>query len=308
VRSVARYLEDDLNTVPTSIVISLAIPPERYPQGQGLRSANITIENTGDNKPGIVIDGQHRLIGISRFDPSIHVNVVALLTDDPDEAAFQFFIINNKASRVSTDHIKALLSERASEKLRNRLKKSRLAIGDSYRYVSIADTDDESPFKSLVDWPSNRSATKWIKPLAIEVAVNDIQERKIRVFQDEDFVIDCFFLMWAAVRNKWPHLWIEGSSLLSKVGVVCMTQYLTNILVNASDLGELDIGNLNSTRLRIEGALVYQSDQLWLTPWEPGSYDTLTGRKQVVQSLVQVSRNLRSGEDWSEDVTVLANG
>lgn len=305
VRSVKRYLEDDLNTVPTAVIVSLSLEGLNYPQGEGNRTALINIEAQGDNKPGVVIDGQHRLVGVERFDPSTHLNVVALLTDDPNEAAFQFFVINNKSARVPTDHIKALLAERANDRLRERIKKARLSISKSYEFVATADSDEESPFRNLVDWPTNRTTTKWIKPLAIETAVLDIQERKIREFKEEDFVIECFFIMWRVIRKQWPSLWAEDSRLLSKIGIVCMTQYLTSLLESAYDLGELDISNLESTERRIAAALDYQTSEFWTTRWGSASYDTHAGRKQVVQSLVQVSRNLRSGIDWKEDVMVL---
>lgn len=305
VRAVRRYLQDDLNTVPTSVIILLSLNKENYPPGDGNRTAQITIEAKGEAKPGVVIDGQHRLVGVESFDPSTHLNVVALLSNDPDEAAFQFFVINNKSSRVPTDHIKALLAERANDRLRERIRSARLSISKSYEFVATADGDDESPFLHLVDWPTNRTNTKWIKPLAIETAVLDIQDRKIREFKEDDFVIECFFIIWRAVKAKWPGLWSEDSRLLSKIGIVCMTQYLINLLVSAYDLGELDISNLEATQRRVEVALAYQTEEFWSTPWESASYDTHAGRKQVVQSLVQVSRNLRAGINWKEEVLVI---
>ena len=99
VRAVRRYLEDELNTVPTAVIVLLSLDPQCYPTGNGNRTAQITIEPQGDTKPGVVIDGQHRLMGVESFDPATHLNVVALLSDDPDEAAFQFFVINNKSAR-----------------------------------------------------------------------------------------------------------------------------------------------------------------------------------------------------------------
>ena len=206
---------------------------------------------------------------------------------------------------MPTDHIKALLAERANERLRERIRKARLSISKSYEFVATADGDDESPFLRLVDWPTNRTNTKWIKPLAIETAVLDIQDRKIREFKEDDFVIECFFIIWRAIKAKWPELWVQDSRLLSKIGIVCMTQYIVNLLVSAYDLGELDISNLEATQRRVEGALNYQTEEFWTSVWESASYDTHSGRKQVVQSLVQVSRNLRSGIDWKEDVQVV---
>ncbi|MEI7698899.1 MAG: DGQHR domain-containing protein [Planctomycetia bacterium] len=306
VRAVKRFLEDDLNTVPTSVIISLGSRGVTYPEGNGPRTGQITIECVDAQKAGVLIDGQHRLIGMSRSDAEANVNVVALLTDDENEAAFQFFVINNKSSRVPTDHIKSLLAERANTRLRERIKKARLSISPTYEFVATADSDDESPFRGLIDWPTNRTLNKWIKPSAIEAAISDMQERKIREFNDDDFIIECFFIMWRVIHQRWPELWTAESRLLSKVGIVCMTQHLTNMLVGAYDLGELDISNLESTEARVRAAIDFQKPEFWTTHWESASYDTHTGRKQVVQSLVQVSRNVRAGIEWSEDVLVVS--
>ena len=126
-------------------------------------------------KIGVVIDGQHRLLGMKDLDPSLHVNVVALLTGDLNEAAFQFLVINNKASKVPTDHIKALLAEHQDMRLQGRLLSARLSIDNRYEFVATADNDLESPFRNEIDWPTNRTGMHLVKPAAIETAVRDIQ-------------------------------------------------------------------------------------------------------------------------------------
>ena len=131
-------------------------------------------------KIGVVIDGQHRLLGMKDLDPSLHVNVVALLTGDLNEAAFQFLVINNKASKVPTDHIKALLAEHQDMRLQERLLSARLSINNRYEFVATADNDLESPFRNEIDWPTNRTGMHLVKPAAIKTAVRDIQEHKIR--------------------------------------------------------------------------------------------------------------------------------
>lgn len=306
VRSVKRFLEDDANTIPTSVIIALDLPPECYPSGQGTRFGKLQIDiPPGSDKPGTVIDGQHRLVGVERHNPEMPLNVVAILTSDLNESAFQFFIINNKSARVPTDHIKSLLAERADDRLKERLDKARLSISPTYEFVSTADRDDESPFRDLIDWPTNRKGYKWVKPAAIEAAVRDIQDRGLREFDSEDSVIECFFTIWRTIRRFWEDLWVEDSKLLSKVGVVCMTRYLTNLLENAYDLGELDIASIDAIERRVGSALQFQKKEFWTQQWASKSYDTLAGHKIVIDSLVQVSRNLRAGIDWKEDVQVL---
>ena len=54
-----------------------------------------------------------------------------------------------------------------------------------------------------------------------------------------------FFTVWDAVRSSWPDAWEPEtrSRLLSKVGIVCMSAYITDALVSAYDWGDLDISD-----------------------------------------------------------------
>jgi DGQHR domain-containing protein len=164
VGSVKRFLDDIANTIPTAVILALDVPDTAKVTDEDGIVRQIRFEYTdGSRKPAIVIDGQHRLLGMTTFDRNIRVNIVALLSGDPDETAFQFLVINNKAAKVPTDHIKALLAERDDEQLKQRLRRARLSISQRYGFVAIADADDESPFRCQVDWPINRDGDKLIK-------------------------------------------------------------------------------------------------------------------------------------------------
>jgi DGQHR domain-containing protein len=306
VRSLCRFLGDDRNTVPTAVIIALELRPValRSQRGKGLSVLDIVFD--GKKKPGVVIDGQHRLIGVREFDPAMNLNVVALLGCFEDETAFQFLVINNKAAKVSTDHIKALLAERRDAGLKERLRRARLTISPRIDFVSLADCDPESPFKSLIDWPTNRDGYRWIPPAAIELAIKDIQERSIPEFEDVDIMLEFFFTVWATICNEWSHLWCEGSKLLSKVGIACMTQFVTNSVVSSYDLGEMDVTDVEQVSDRTQQILGLQSPELWIADWSSAGYDTQAGRKLVLDALVQVARNVRAKRQWRSDVPLLS--
>ena len=303
--AIKRFLRDPDNTIPTSIIISLNLPSEaRIMEGGQLRKIRFTYDQA-DPKFAVVIDGQHRLLGMKDLDPSLHVNVVALVTGDLNEAAFQFLVINNKASKVPTDHIKTLLAERQDMRLQERLLTARLSIDNRYEFVATADNDPESPFRNEIDWPTNRTGVHLVKPAAIETAVRDIQERKIPEFEDKDTLIDYFFTLWKEVKTTWRDLWVAESKLLSKVGIVCMTQYVTNSVASSYDLAQLDITNPEPVLLRTRELLIYQQKDFWTANWSPTGKDNSAGRRSVVDALVQIGRNKRAGREWSEDVELL---
>src|SRR5207244_714376 len=84
VKAIKRFLETDpRNTIPTSVILTIDIPLDRVTR-VNLNGAHsfglIDIETTaGQPKPGLVIDGQHRLLGMREYAPAMDANVVAIL-------------------------------------------------------------------------------------------------------------------------------------------------------------------------------------------------------------------------------------
>ena len=313
VLAVRRFLElDARNTIPTAIIVNLNVPESALkplPQEEAGTDQVHMLSISADNakKAGVIVDGQHRVLGIAEFNPETVVNVVALLGADDMEAAFQFMVINNKAAKVSTDHIRALARDFKTEDLDHRLRTVRLNLDSRFEYVGIADADDMSPFRELVDWPSNRTGRKVVKPAAIEGALADIERRKVREFYDQDTVIAYFFAIWNAVKSVWPSPWTEetNSRLLSKVGIVCMSAYLTDALVAAYDWVKLDISDPGAVTNAVKELLSFQEEKFWSTGWTSTSLDTKAGRDIVLESLSLVARNKRATIPWYEDVAII---
>lgn len=109
--AVRRFLElDPRNTIPSGIIVNLNLPADAFKRaGQKLppELRLVTISFEKDKKPGFIVDGQHRILGMNDLEPNLRVNVIALLGVNDMEIAFQFLVLNNKASKVSTDHIRA---------------------------------------------------------------------------------------------------------------------------------------------------------------------------------------------------------
>jgi DGQHR domain-containing protein len=97
------FLGDDRNTIPAAVVVTLNVLPDAF-TGVAITLSNEHMMKNGakilrldipdgagdDVKPGIVLDGQHRLLGMRQYSPTCMVNVVALLNVDDMEKAFQF--------------------------------------------------------------------------------------------------------------------------------------------------------------------------------------------------------------------------
>ena len=132
---------------------------------------------------GLVIDGQHRLFGMSAFDPSLRVNVVALINPSDEEIAFQFLVINNKASKVATDHLKLLALQYTDVALGERLKTARMTLGRHASLVGVVDNADDSPFYRAVEWPAEEipgeQRANLVLPAAIEQSLGTIAQKNL---------------------------------------------------------------------------------------------------------------------------------
>lgn len=315
VAAIERFLElDARNSIPTAVVVSLKIKPQdlknvsipSIPKGT-LRKLSIKMPDK-KRKPGLIVDGQHRVLGMKKWNKDFPVNVIALLNADDLEVAFQFLVINNKASKVSTDHIRALALEYEEKSLDARLQAVRLNLDPRFKYVGIADTDSASPFRGLIDWPSNRDGHKIVKPAAIEAAIEGIERRQVREFRDDETVLTFFFAIWEAIRQRWPNTWQAGkkTKLLSKVGVVTLSEYITNALQSAAfDWGELDMTDAEAVGRKVNQLLDLQEERFWTVDWTSKSLDTQAGREIVVKALSLVARNKRARIPWYEDVDLI---
>lgn len=309
VRAIARFLQqDERNTIPTSLVVALQLPGfEEPPTGE---CATIVIPEDVDPRPGLVIDGQHRMYGVSSHDPNLPLNVVALINPEDEEIAFQFLVINGKAAKVPTDHVKLLALRYADEDLADRLKAARMVLG-RHTFVGIVDNSPESPFFQSVEWPTeptdaDADRVNLVRPASIEQSVAAIQRKNLPDLADDDSLIEFFFTLWSAAKGRWPGLWKPKSSLMQKVGLVTLTTFVIEDLVPLADRGDIDLADPDVTRREIEGnILAYLDPEFWEREWAPKSLDTSAGRQLVVDALATMRRNLRRGATWDADLQFL---
>ena len=312
IRAIARFLDqDERNAIPTALVVALRVPDlEEPPTGE---CETITIPADVDPRPGLVIDGQHRMYGVETYDPDLPLNVVALINPEDEEIAFQFLVINGKASKVPTDHVKLLALHYEDEDLADRLKTARMVLG-RHTFVGVVDNSPESPFYQSVEWPTeptdaDADRINLIRPASIEQAVATIQKKNLPDLADDDSLIEFFFTLWRAVKDRWPDLWVPDSKLLQKVGLVTLTTFVIEDLVHLADRGGIDLSDPDATRKEIEDSILdYLDPEFWEREWAAKSLDTSAGRQLVVEALTTMRRNLRREVNWDAGSRLLADG
>lgn len=303
-RQITKFFDDPLNTIPAAVIIAL--------DGSKVSSSHdevaIPVGQMG-RKAGLVIDGQHRLLGISDYDKSIKLPVVAIMDASDEEKAFQFLVINNKGSKVSQNHIKALSLVFKRKILADRLKSAKIALdNDRLLHVDILNTSSESPFVNRVDFPTTKGRLKKIVPEAFEKALQHIESLNLPKLEDADIQRDLFVCIWREILRCWGDaIFSDACKLTEKVGVICMTRYVVDRLAAMADMEDLDLdlSDLREVARQVERILKRQTLDFWNAKWKGAGYDTALGHTKVLEALTRMSRNLKDGREWDADIDIL---
>jgi DGQHR domain-containing protein len=312
---------DERNTIPTSIVVALPVTAATFGavdvQAVGTTPQAVTLTITTQDAlppPGLIIDGQHRMDGMAQFDANMPVNLVAIVGPSDDEVAFQFVVINNKVSKVAPEHIKALKIGYSAANLDARLRKSaRMKSSGEPAYLDQIDTQDDSPFKGRLKWPRNDDDPKRAIPTnAFEMAMHYISRQRIDQTASSDpnpdFVVRFFIEVWKVVAEKWAESWADPvGKLTTKVGIICMTEFLVDAMVSWSTTPgqQIDLTDLNQVRELTAAALDQLEPALWTSEWNAASLDTSSGRAKVIETLKTIQRNKRKGLPWDSKVPLV---
>ncbi len=302
VKAIRKFLESDSrNTIPTAIVITISS------QACELEDGKIKIKPS-EKENILVIDGQHRLCGLNSFDENANVPIVAILDATTEERAFQFIIINNKVTKVAPDHIRALTLRLTREEdkvdLENRLKVSRLSLSPNLSYVGLANELDDSPFRGMIALPSMPEDERKIVPAAIETSIAYIQSKNIQELSSEDAAYDFFMTIWNVIKQTWPNTFPNEKKLVSKVGIVCLTRYITDAinLLSGYPGNDINIADSESVTATVKNILKTQTEELWRAEWSLQVADNRTVRDAIHDALTTIHQNIRFDKPWFNDI------
>lgn len=343
VNEIRRFLDgDERNVIPTAVVLAFRpgasvqtiletsaealLTLKTLSPGQSIRAAMIisssaTSQESGpggdDSKPAVVIDGQHRLLGMAKSQDEYIVNAVALLGADNAEIAFQFLVINNKAQRVDRKHLTNLNINFNKDDLNKRLADAaKLGIdAETLSVLKISAFHPDSPFFNLLDMP--QCETRWIVPNAVETAYNFVLAKSPADLEEEDRI--WFFLyIWKEVREFWSsqhaEIWAKagkftepGSKLLSKVGVICLTDYLITAInsIATIDVDPPDFRIEATVRSKTRQLLERFESEFFLVAWKKTELDTKAGREIVAEAIGRVADNIRYKRPWYHEVMLI---
>ncbi|MEN9360599.1 MAG: hypothetical protein RL095_2134 [Verrucomicrobiota bacterium] len=308
VKAISRFLKsDDKNTIPNSAII--ALPPKSFK----LISNNAIEILNSDDKPGLIVDGQHRIHGISYFESNIskeknNIVVTVLLDADAEEQAFQFISINNKASRVRTDNVKTIISRSINENgLSIRLINAGISYGEQSPLLKDCDTLDESPFKGMLKWESDDSETKLITLSTIEKSVMHLKESFKFIESDETPFRDLLFAIWTGIKTHHAHIWKIECNLQKKVSMLAYNRFIAGKIREKWLDESIDISNyieIQKYSCKLSSMI---PDDFWNCKWKIEIKESKTVEDMIYNDLDRIIANHRTQKIWHFKLSLLEN-
>ena len=185
-------------------------------------TAKLKVKLSARYKPFLVIDGQHRLYGItsSRLSP-YPVPVTVLLGASNLVQMAHFEIINNKATRIPTAHLnelRALMYELTSAD-EERLKSLLGQLGVTSLESSALVSELNGPgmvFEGILDFPSNKAG--FVSSNTLRQLIERSRESGFLNYlpEDDDDDLRAYNALWMGISRKFATRWKYELDLFSK--------------------------------------------------------------------------------------------
>jgi DGQHR domain-containing protein len=274
---------------------------------------NIDFENDSHKKPGLIVDGQHRLKGCGDFtQEDLPLLIVALLESTVEEEAFQFIVINQKASKVKTTNIKSIIADLApiEESLSSRLSDCGIRYGSTTPTLNRLNSDPSSPFYKLLDWEINArdaEAKQVVAVTAIESCIKNFQVAFKGLLEDQDNAEAVFIDIWSTLKLQFPSIWNDDpdNKFLKKVNILAVNEFIISDLVMKWATSVVD--PLESSDLKSYVVSLFSNipEAFWTTQWTVVVQDNSNIRKLIQDDLRTMMINGKIGTPWQTGLKVV---
>lgn len=317
VRRLKDFLSYDGNSIATSVVVVLDPGAAEFEPSKSDRSnshhGSLRLTWKPKKPAGVIVDGQHRVIGAHEFcedsGEDIHLNVVAIIGADDTEGAFQFLVINNNSSKVSTSQVKALFTSYKEEELLQRMLDSGSANIDSEKISALDyfDRSIESPFKGQLKWAKNKDG--FIVANALEAGLREVEDRS-SLLSVQDVELDTFVGIWSAIHTAWEHLWSNDSHLLEKASVQALSAYICETLEKMRNFAddEVDYNDPDELAKSVRKVLSRIDPAFFDVQWAKTGLDTRAGQEILIADLRQMASNTRNKKPWHAELETVSIG
>ena len=274
----------------------------------------------GVSRPGLILDGQHRVFGaknVASFDVCLPVILLPGLTYS--EQVFHFYVLNNKAKPLTKTELRGIVStslgKREIEKLYERFKQTGVAT-EQTQFTYRINTDPDSPFLALVDMglggpgvvPENvayQVVSKFVNlPAKYRLLYKDISDwgKGSGMQTDYAFRFELFYALWKGVSKKYPAAWekaVQGTGLrqiLQKVALLNLQEHILTTFVSEMPRriakGEKSpFADPRQLEEDVAFVLEYLPEEFFLKEWRMKGLDTTRGHQTFRETINKAIQN-----------------
>ncbi len=321
VRSIKKFMNINIkNVIPNNIILAIGkeLKPKINKEKRELEFFYNSDEESNKEK-ALIIDGQHRVFGLSQYNENAEVLVTALINIDLLDQAFQFVVINNKSQSAKPVDVKAVINAESFrfEKFSDRLIEAGIRYGSTSTILDYFDRDSDSPFNGLLDWDLNKQGTRIVQIKAIEDIVKNTQ-KEISYFKenDESEVINYLSLIWNIIKEKYPNAWEKAvnskhkdSALLKKSTIIAVTNFILTYTKFTKKITKFSYNSLTKEFINdqiLHNCIAKVPEEFWFQEWHTG-LDTSAGKELIFASLEKIVDNVDEGLEWYKSVEVIKN-
>ena len=253
-------------------------------------------------RPALIVDGQHRIKGISSFEQeNLPILVVGLVNANHQEQAFQFIVVNDKAVRVATENVKSIIADFDEGNLQGRLFSAGIRYGEQSPKLKDINDLPTSPFQNLLDWAYNREGEKIVSVTAIEQGLKVLENIFGNVIgDDEGSELDIYCAIWRGVKSRYTDLWGQKNKFMTKVNLSAMNELIIRRLKTLWSMDMLDVFNVEEVEEKVAAMWKAVPPEYWTYDWTVTPQDT-TGFREIIQAdLELISENIRLKKPWYE--------
>jgi hypothetical protein len=262
------------------------------------------------SKPGLIIDGQHRVFGAKDVTQNdVQLPVVLLPGLGLGEQVFHFFVLNNKAKPLSPTELRRTISTSLSNGEIEQLWKRFEDAGvnpEATRWTHKINTDAASPFRDLLDF--GLGAGGFIKENVAYQLVSKFvnMPRKYRILykeipawqQPSDERLNYFYTFWTAIKDRYSVAWEEGivakgSQLFYKAAMLVLQEFILDFLVQVMNVRRVEgkpslFADLDELRQYVQASLADLPPEFFTLAWQEKQLDT-TERRAFLRNQVEIA-------------------
>jgi hypothetical protein len=272
----------------------------------------------GASKPGLIIDGQHRVFGakdVSEHDVVLPVVLLPGLAFS--EQVFQFYVLNSKAKPLRPTELRRIVSTSLTNaeilELYQRFKAAGIEAEEARWTLEISRQPD-SPFRSRIDFGYGESGAEIPENVADQVVRAFMKMPRSRYRQltdplgplwlDIDNRLQIFLSFWNAIKSEYSETWAKAETmadkgekhqLFYKVSLLTLQSFLLDHFVTAlpyrNPNDDPPLQSKEELKRMVNSTLTNLPGEFFEREWKVKQIDTSEGRKVLYGAMEFVWNN-----------------